>query len=270
MSPRLFDAHNHWHDERLAHLDGDTLRAGLREDGVVEGMVNGTHPEDWEAVAQLCAHWQPMARPAYGIHPWRVGQEPPDWDLKLAERLRREPRASIGECGLDRWIDSYDLPRQQRVLTRHLALAHQYGRAITLHCLRAWEALQQVLDAACPLPRGFLLHSYGGAPELIPWFAKRGAYFSASGYFADTRKKNFARILPAIPADRLLVETDAPDMLPPEDRRPHEAHHPQTGRAINHPRNLQAVYRFVAEARGTTVAKLAETCETNYRSLFGD
>ena len=72
-----------------------------------------------------------------------------------------------------------------------------------------------------------------------------------------------------MPPDRLLIETDAPDQLLPSERIQYPLTDPATGKAINHPANLGAVYRFVAELLDEPLEELAERVEQNYQRLFG-
>lgn len=192
----LHDAHNHLQDEWLApHLDRIARAAAdLR---ITTMVVNGTHPDDWPRVSALAARF-PFVRPAYGIHPWHAGRPRPDtWLADLERLLLTDPRASVGEIGLDRWIlDSArpddprlaGLPRasiadQTATFLPQLALAARLNRPVAMHCLQAWGALDQLLHTR-PVPAcGFLLHAYGGPAELIPRFAALGAYFSFNGYF---------------------------------------------------------------------------------------
>ncbi len=116
--------------------------------------------------------------------------------------------------------------------------------------------------------RGFLLHSYGGSAEMIPRFAKLGAYFSLPGYFAHERKARQRDTFRHVPLDRLLIETDAPDQALPADRIAHPLED-RAGNAINHPANIGAVYAFAAEWLGQPIEALAEQVEENFHRLFG-
>ena len=140
---------------------------------------------------------------------------------------------------------------------------------VTVHCLRAWGRLLELVTAEGQPACGFLLHSYGGPPEMIPAFTKLGAYFSISGYFAQPRKAKQAQAFRVVPAERLLIETDAPDMRPPERLIRFPLSDPATGTLINHPGNLGAIYEFAAELRGVTGGALASQVEGNFERLFG-
>lgn len=107
-----------------------------------------------------------------------------------------------------------------------------------------------------PLPaRGFLLHAYGGSKELVPQFTKLGAYFSFAGYFLHEKKQKVREAFEAVPPDRLLLETDAPEMPPPSKAITHKL-----ANEASHPANLPAVHHQVSEFLDTK--KLSENFHT--------
>ncbi len=261
----LFDAHNHFQDERL-----DALRHGLESSlpamGVTEMVVNGSSEEDWEAVAQLAAAHS-WIRPSFGLHPWYVRERTAHWQQTLTRYLHAFPKAGVGEIGLDRWIENPDLEGQRECFSFQLQMARELNRPATIHCLRAWGWLEEMLRAQ-PVPEcGFLLHSYGGPVEMIPGFVKRGAYFSLSPYFGHARKAAQLETFKSVPLDRLLTETDAPDMWPPDELNLWPLQ--QEGKPINHPANLTVSYDLLAQVRGLSVEELTQQIAENYRRLFG-
>jgi TatD DNase family protein len=140
---------------------------------------------------------------------------------------------------------------QTEVLRAQWALAVERERAVTVHCLKAWGALWDFVREGPPAPRGFLLHSYGGPGEMIGGFVKHGAYFSFSGYFLQERKAAQRGVFREIPLDRLLVETDAPDMLPPAAPGVRLL---ENG-TLNSPVNLEFCYRGFARLFGAAESK---------------
>jgi TatD DNase family protein len=105
---------------------------------------------------------------------------------------------------------------------------------------------------------------------MVAPLAKLGAYFSISGYFAHERKARQRETFRHVPPDRLLIETDAPDQLLPVERNRHPLTDSSSGKAINHPANLGAVYELVAELLGEPVGTLADLVEENFLRLFGN
>src|SRR5262245_4135607 len=213
MSLRLYDAHNHLHDERFGSRSGELLTAAAKE-GVVKMVVNGSCEEDWPKVLDLARRHSEVI-PSFGYHPWYVKERSRDWQKKLVKLLDEVPSA-VGEIGLDRWIEDYDTPQQEEVFIWQLRLAAERNLPVSIHCLKAWGRLLEILQSE-PRPKcGLVLHSFGGPKEMIPALAKLGAYFSFPGYFAQERKLKQREAFRAVPADRLLIETDAPDQLLPE------------------------------------------------------
>lgn len=263
----MIDAHNHLHDLRLApHLPA--ILAELARLGITRAVVNGTREDDWPAVAAL-ARAQPWIIPSFGLHPWHVATRSPDWLAHLREHLDAHPGAAIGEIGLDRWIAGHDPEAQRKVFTAQLTLAAERNLPVTIHCLRAWGPLWDILRTH-PLPaRGFLIHAYGGPAEMVRGFVKRGAYFSFNAYFLHDRKAAQRAVFQHLPTDRLLVETDAPDLRPPDDQNPHPLQAPD-GTPINHPANLALAYTTLANLRDSRAAELTDQVARNFARLFGE
>lgn len=261
----LYDAHNHFQDHRLDAVRGEVMRMlpGL---GVGEVVVDGSGEDDWEEVAQL-AREHAWVRPSFGLHPWYVKERGAQWLEKLREYLVKFPKAPVGEIGLDRWIENPDIEAQVECFRAQLELAVEMDRAVSIHCLRAWGLLEEQLRSSRLPARNFLLHSYGGPVEMVPGFVKLGAYFSLSPYFGHARKAQQLATFAAVPLERLLAETDAPDMWPPDELNSHPLMH--EGQAINHPANLRVSYELLAKVRGMRVEDLEAQIEENYRRLFG-
>src|SRR5688572_11842280 len=159
----LYDAHNHLQDERLSNAL-DAIVAELPALGLQRCVVNGTSEKDWahvEALAKCC----PWIMPAFGLHPWFVKDRSANWFDNLRRFLDANPRACIGEIGLDRWIQDYDIADQEKVFTAQLQLAAERNVSASIHCLKAWGHLEDVLKTNPRPARGFLLHSYGGSAE---------------------------------------------------------------------------------------------------------
>jgi TatD DNase family protein len=266
MKLRLYDAHNHLQDARLA-AQCESIMADTRETGVVKMVVNGSSEEDWKDVQELGSRY-PEVIPSFGCHPWYVKERSPGWRQALERCLDAVPSA-VGEAGLDRWIKNYDLAAQEEVFVWQLRLAAVRNLPLSIHCLQAWGRLLEILEAE-PRPKcGLLLHSYGGPRELVPPLAELGAYFSLSGYFAHKRKARQREAFRSVPAERLLIETDAPDQLLPAEREDYTLKEEAAGKPINHPANLGAIYRFAAELRGEPLEDLARQVEQNFFRLFG-
>lgn len=279
---RWFDAHNHLQDARLGPKPERWIPVAAAA-GVAGMVVNGTCESDWPEVRRL-AERCPSVIPAFGLHPWRVSARSSGWLGTLVEFLDSMPQAGLGEVGLDRWIleqtperflelgggpvGPAPLEDQLAVLREQLDLASERGLPVTLHCLKAWGPLMDCLRGRPRLPRGFLLHSYGGSAEGVPEWVALGAYFSVSGHSLHPRKASHAAALRAIPRDRLLVETDAPDQRPPDEWVSHPAVDAR-GRPVNAPANLARIAEGLAALLGMPPGELAEHSEANWLRFFG-
>lgn len=278
---RFIDAHNHLQDERLRPWRREILEACAAA-GVERMVVNGACESDWDDVAALAGAYPGRVLPSFGWHPWWLHEQRDGWEERLGMRLRSWPDSGVGECGLDAWIlepgsrerlrgipgrgdvAPAGVERQVAVLRVHLRWAAELDRPLSLHCLRAWGRMLSVLMEG-PLPRrGFLLHSYGGPAEMVPAFVRMGAYFGFPGYFLHERKRAQRDVFRVIPPDRLLVESDAPDQVPPDDHRPH-----RLADGLNHPANVGSITTGLATALGMPREALAQRVAENFGRWWG-
>lgn len=254
------DAHNHLQDARLENKAG--IIRSTRESGVECCVVNATREADWSAVADLAEEHPDFALPAFGIHPWQALTAIDGWQERLGALLKRYPRSSIGECGLDQWVDSPAIGIQTPVFLDQLRISAELERPVTIHCLKAWDALFEAFKHQPPPPR-FLMHSFGGSIEIARRLIPMGAYFSFSGYFLQPRKTKVIEMFRQLPRERILLETDAPDMLPPEASITHPL--PENH---NHPANLAAIAEGLAHALDLPLADLSRVTGENFRRCF--
>lgn len=257
-----FDAHNHLQDPRLGG-DHREIMATQRAAGIAACVVNATCEQDWPHVAELARQFPGFILPAFGIHPWKAHTARHGWQDRLLRLLDQFPHASIGECGIDSWISAPSLDTQTPVFLEHLRIARETERPLTVHCLKAWGALFECLVHQPPPPR-FLMHSFSGSLESARRLLPLGAYFSFSGHFLHPRKLPMISIFRSLPTDRILLETDAPDMTPPPNQVTHPLPH-----GANHPANLPAIGSALAAQLDLPVATLARTLNTNARRCFG-
>lgn len=235
----------------------------MRAAGIVACVVNATREDDWAAVAQLAIDHPGFVLPAFGIHPWHAHTAQPGWQDRLAALLDKHPHASLGECGVDRWIESPAPDLQLPVFAAQIRLAREFKRPLTIHCLKAWGLLEDAFAMEPPPPR-FLLHSFNGSIETARRWLPYGAHFSFSGYFLHTRKESVANMYRILPADRILLETDAPDMLPPPSAISHPLEHD-----ANHPANLAAIARIAAtQVFDGSLEELAARTTANAQRFF--
>ncbi len=249
----LFDSHNHLQSAKFGKPAGDLI-AEMKEAGITGCVVNATREADWEAVAVLAREFSGFVFPAYGIHPWYADTAAEGWEERLRERLLSDPAASVGEVGVDGWVESPGMEVQFPVFVKQAEIAAELGRVMTVHCLKAWEPLFAAMDLAAAWPEKFLMHSFGGSAEIAERLLKKGAWFSLSGHFLHPRKAKVLEVFRKLPEDRILLETDAPDMMPPEEF----IGFPFTD-SVNHPANLRRIAEaFERETRKGILGLIAE------------
>lgn len=257
----LFDAHCHLQDRRLSGSI-DAVMGRARAAGVAGFSCCATGEPDWPAVRDLAGRF-PDVVPSLGVHPAYLGTRAAGWKDRLRERLQALPAAGVGEIGLDRTIEEANDAEQMAVFREQLDLAREFGRPVSVHCRRAWGVLLEMLPRlAAGLP-GFVVHSFSGAADHIAPLVRCGGFFSFSGVVTRSRNRRGQAAAQAVPLDRLLIETDAPDLMP---SRPDLG--PVGPDTPNEPANLACVCRRVAELRGMPPEELAGVTLRNARRLF--
>lgn len=211
---KLFDSHCHIQDPRILNMVPQVIRTAL-DNGVVHFAVNGVSENDWQLVKEMGGRY-PSVIPNFGIHPWFIAERTPNWMNTLKEFFEATPAAAVGEIGLDKGSrgKQIDFTDQLEVFRVQLQLAKELKRPASVHCVRAFGDLLDVMKSIGPFPAGVVLHSYLGSAELVPELAKLGAYFSFSGFLMSMKESKAKKMLKSVPHERILLETDAPDALP--------------------------------------------------------
>lgn len=265
---KLFDAHCHLQDPRI--LDkAPQLIASAIDSGVVRFAVNGVSEQDWPLVKQMSESHHPHIIPCFGLHPWFVADKTPNWLQTLKQCFESTPSAAVGEIGLDKGKKMGDFADQVHVFTQQLELAKQLKRPASIHCVRAFGDLLEIMKSVGPFPEGFLLHSYLGSAEMVPQFASLGGYFSFSGFLMSMEANKAKKMLKTVPFDRILLETDAPDALPKSPKESQESLRVVEGDAsLNHPANIHNVLVYVASLLEMDEQQVAEASYENAVRLF--
>lgn len=248
------DAHCHLQTEAFAP-DLPRLLERAAVFGIRRFVVSATRPDDWDAVAALARRHAGVC-PQFGVHPWHAAEATKAWETRLKEMLLRFPEAGIGEIGLDRKLTYTPIETQREVFRAQLRVAAALNRPCTIHLIGAWAELHEDLEAHSP-PR-FLLHAFNGSPEQVKAFAKRPCWFSFGG--AVIRQSNSDKLrdaVRAVPDDRLLLETDAPNQ------------HPEDRGARQEPAGLIRVAEAVARLRGLPVDRLRQQTARNLQAWLG-
>jgi TatD DNase family protein len=258
----LNDAHCHLQFPVIRDRIGDWMHRA-RSEGLGKFVVNGTCPEDWESVIQLGKEYPEQIIPAIGLHPWKVKlQKDHGWKEKFVQLLDSHPHLAVGEIGLDRWIKQAAFAQQKESFSFQLEHAAKRNLPISIHCLRAWESLIEVLSKSTLPQRGIHIHAFGGSLEVWKTLETFSPYYSFNGYFLQARKAEVAEIFKKVPGDRILVETDAPEMLPPpiyilEDIGD-----------WNSIINLKSIAGGLALLRDTSLSELTQQMNKNFERYF--
>ncbi|KAL3522452.1 hypothetical protein ACH5RR_015286 [Cinchona calisaya] len=301
---KLFDAHCHLQDPRIYNISHQLIKTA-QDAGVIHISVNGVCEKDWQLVKEM-SESHLCVIPNFGLHPWFIPHRTPNWLNLLKEFLESTPEAAVGEIGLDKapWASHVDYTEQVEVFRQQLQLAKDINRPASIHCVEAFDDMIEILKSFAPFPSGFLLHSYIGCAELVPQLAELGAYFSISGHLMPMEESKAQKILQAIPLERILLETDAPDALPKSLKS--SGCFPMVGKKmsvvkgvlggeensnydgkifdnvlheegdtsklpkenLNHPANNSHVLAYVASLLEMDKGQLAEICYENARNIF--
>ena len=259
---KLFDCHCHLQDERLQDSLSDHLEQA-RKLGVARFACCGVSEADWPLVAALCEENDDIV-PSFGLHPWEVHERSSQWLETLRHYLSKGP-AGVGEVGLDHGIRERNDKEQEEVFLAQLALAAELNRPLSIHCRRAFPTLFRLLKKHEGPQAGFVVHSFSGSLEDMEKLFELGAYFSFSGTCTFTRNKKAHRNIKAAPRERLLIETDCPDMYPLiKGEEPLQ----RGEKLVNPPANLIHPLRKVAKLLELSEEELAQTIWENANRLF--
>ena len=225
---------------------GQDLRTG-------QFVCNGTRPEDWQAVEKFAAEDRRVV-PFFGVHPWYAGKLPSDWYGLLEDFLKRNPKAGVGEVGLDKACP-VDFARQTEVFHRQIEIARRFARPLSIHCVRAASAILNVLKRSLPPKTRFMIHSYQGSKEMMRELLNLGAYISFSWKSLQRDTEESIALMRNVPLDRLLLETDFPYTEP--GRVGADAHDEK------YYETLQGVYDLAERAKGVDVEALEKAVWKN-------
>lgn len=225
--------------------------------GVVECVTVATDLADAERALRLAAEHGGV-HVAAGIHPHEAGRVRPGWDRALLELVRRRDVRAVGETGLDYHYDFADRRTQAAVFRRQLEIAAEADKPVVIHCREAREDALAILDDFA-LPAGVVFHCFTETPVEAEAILARGYWISLTGVVTFKKSEALRAVARLIPADRLMVETDAPYLSPEPVRqvRPNE------------PAHVVHTARCIAEAREMTFSELAALTTANAKRFFG-
>jgi TatD DNase family protein len=243
--------------------DRDEVIARAERAGVVQMIVTGASVEGSRKAIELARSRRGELFATAGVHPHHATELTSEALSELEELARQPEVVAAGECGLDYFRDFSPRPVQQQAFHRQLELAARVRKPVFLHQRDAHEDFFAILEEHRATLSGGVTHCFTGArPELIAYL-ELGFAIGITGWICDERRG--AHLLPLmreIPADRLLLETDGPYLLPRDVR-------PKPASRRNEPAYLPHIAAVVARARGVPVEHLALSSTAATRALFG-
>ncbi|MDE2055324.1 MAG: TatD family hydrolase [Xanthomonadaceae bacterium] len=250
----IFDSHAHLD---APEFDGDRARVlrDARAAGVAEMLIPAVTAASWPKLEALCTS-EPGLHPAYGLHPCYLNQHAATDLAALDAWLRSHPAAAVGECGLDYMQAGLDRERQVHFLRGQFEIARRFDLPLVLHARHAFEAVILELRGFGKPLRG-VVHSFSGSAEQAQQLWKLGFHIGIGGPVTHERARRLRNVIASVPAESLLLETDAPDQP--------GAHH--KGKR-NEPAFLREILHCVARLRGEDPDDLARTTTANARRLF--
>ena len=266
MAMQLYDAHAHFiHPALLDHWN--IISAELNRIGLKYAVVNGTSPADWPDVLRL-ARDDSHILPAIGLHPWKLSEVQPDWQDHFLQAFDSGNASVIGEIGLDRSIQEANINEQLDAFCWQLDQAQIRNLPVSIHCNKAIGHLMDVLRTARLPKRGIHLHAYNGPVELISELVRLGAFFSFNAGQLKPQSKKARERIQAVPLERLLIETDAPNSLPPPELRTFELPSATENHPHTHPATLRDGYTAIGDLLNLTFDKLADQVARNFNAYF--
>lgn len=258
----------HWADigvnltDKQFRDDQDEVLERARSAGVTWQLLTGTNVDESRLAMELASQHNDLFSTA-GLHPHSARFYSPALEKELRELLTQKSVKAAGEMGLDFNRDFSPRPDQERAFEAQLALAVEYRLPVFLHERDAHERFAPILKAHRDHLVGAVVHCFTGSRQALFDYLDLDCHIGITGWVCDERRgKPLAELVHNIPDNRLLLETDAPYLLPrdlpespPKKRR-------------NEPSLLPWIGKRVATLREQDVASVAQLTSANARALF--
>jgi len=252
----LADSHCHLNYEGLVE-EQQAVLARARARGVTAMLNIATREREWNAVLAT-AEAEPDVWATVGIHPHEADQHPHIDTAKLVERARHPRVVGIGESGLDYHYDHSDRARQQDSFRAHIAACRETQLPLIVHTRDAEEDTLAILGEE--MGKGAypgVIHCFTASRAFADSALDLGFYISISGIVTFKNAREIQETAKVVPADRLLVETDAPFLAPV----------PHRGKR-GEPAFVADTLAFLADLRGDDREELSTLTAQNFHRLF--
>lgn len=244
----LIDTHCHFDVE---DFDADRAAVGARAlaAGVDTIVIPGYIASQWPKLLDVCDNFtQPRLLPVPGLHPCYVEQHDPA-HLQQLERLlqTRADIVAIGEIGLDYFVPELKSPalkeRQAFFFREQLRLSMIYHKPVVLHVRKAHAEVMAIL-ADLKFREGGIVHAYSGGIEEAKRYVRMGFRLGIGGSLTYDQSRRLRAVVSDMPLETMVLETDAPDMIPRSHRLP------GPGRTRNSPEYLLSVAQAMSVLKG--------------------
>jgi TatD DNase family protein len=205
---KLFDTHCHLDVDEFAD-DRDEVLAAARKANVIDILVPGIAQAGWASLIAFCAT-DAHLHPALGLHPVYLDRHRQEHLDMLAQAVAEHQPLAIGEIGLDYQLRDLDRDRQRELLDHQLAIAADTGLPVVLHCRKAHDDMLQHLRRH--KLRGGICHAFNGSLVQAERYLALGFCLGFGGMLTFERSRHLRQLAKALPADAIVLETDAPDM----------------------------------------------------------
>lgn len=249
-------SHNNFDEDR------DAVMKRAATAGVTRMIVTGSSDESNEAALRLAESHRSVLHATAGVHPHHASDYDNATDARIRELAARDAVVAIGECGLDYCRNFSPRDAQLAAFQAQLEIAADEGMPVFLHQRDAHDDFIEILEPMLPrLPRA-VAHCFTGEGESLRQYLAMDLYIGITGWICDERRgMHLQDIASIIPDDRLMIETDAPYLLP-------RTLEPKPRSRRNEPAFLTEVLRVVAEARGQSREHVARITTDNAMSFF--
>ncbi|WP_414431391.1 TatD family hydrolase [Alcanivorax sp. IL2] len=258
----------HWADigvnltDKQFRDDQDEVLERARSAGVTWQLLTGTNVDESRLAMELASQHDDLFSTA-GLHPHSARFYSPALEKELRELLTQKSVKAAGEMGLDFNRDFSPRPDQERAFEAQLALAVEYRLPVFLHERDAHERFAPILKAHRDHLVGAVVHCFTGSRQALFDYLDLDCHIGITGWVCDERRgKPLAELVHNIPDNRLLLETDAPYLLP------RDLPEPPPKKRRNEPSLLPWIGKRVATLREQDVASVAQLTSANARALF--
>jgi TatD DNase family protein len=251
----------------LAHDSFDDDRAVVLERAAAAGIsrivVTGSSLASNQVAVDLAAAYPAVLYATAGVHPHHAAGYDDEVDRQIREFARARKVVAVGECGLDYFRNFSPRDEQLAAFRSQLDIAAETGLPVFLHQRDAHDDFVEILEPMLPKISRAVAHCFTGEHESLREYLAMGLYIGVTGWICDERRGlHLKEIVSAVPDDRLMLETDAPYLMP-------RTIQPKPKTRRNEPMHLVEVLRVVAKARGQKERHVADMTTRNAERFFG-